>query len=210
MNNQLYIYDCLTGKLRVSDGNMMPVGAGPYAATDADNNSNPSGASFWSSNIVYFKANENFMFDVKAEKLRMQVVSSSDAIDVLESGAVDYVVPQFTKDNADRLTALEGDGFKSLDTWQLGYGYIGINGAFRIFADGSNQHSLDIMQITASGTQVINKAPKKFTSTPTVDFTSILPTSMPKIYGKDQAAAEKLLFDQEPPAFEGFIFRGNW
>ena len=29
MNNQLYIYDCLTGKLRVSDGNMMPVGAGP-------------------------------------------------------------------------------------------------------------------------------------------------------------------------------------
>lgn len=105
----------------------VPVGAGPYAATDADNNSNPSGASFWSSNIVYFKANENFMFDVKAEKLRMQVVSSSDAIDVLESGAVDYVVPQFTKDNADRLTALEGDGFKSLDTWQLGYGYIGIN-----------------------------------------------------------------------------------
>lgn len=105
----------------------VPVGAGPYAATDADNNPNPSGASFWSSNIVYFKANENFMFDVKAEKLRMQVVSSSDAIDVLESGAVDYVVPQFTKDNADRLTALEGDGFKSLDTWQLGYGYIGIN-----------------------------------------------------------------------------------
>lgn len=89
-------------------------------------------------------------------------------------------------------------------------GYIGINGAFRIFADGSNQHSLDIMQITASGTQVINKAPKKFTSTPTADFTSTLPTSMPKIYGKDQAAAEKLLFDQEPPAFEGFIFRGNW
>lgn len=28
MNNQLYIYDCLTGKLRVSDGSMMPVGAG--------------------------------------------------------------------------------------------------------------------------------------------------------------------------------------
>ena len=105
----------------------VPVGAGPFKATDADNNDNPSGASFWSSNVVYFKANENFMFDVKAEKLRMQVVSSSDAIDVLESGAVDYVVPQFTKDNADRLTALEGDGFKSLDTWQLGYGYIGIN-----------------------------------------------------------------------------------
>ena len=54
----------------------VPVGAGPFKATDADNNDNPSGASFWSSNVVYFKANENFMFDVKAEKLRMQVVGA--------------------------------------------------------------------------------------------------------------------------------------
>ena len=105
----------------------VPVGAGPFKATDADNNDNPSGASFWSSNVVYFKANENFMFDVKAEKLRMQVVGASDAIDVLESGAVDYVVPQFTKDNSDRLTSMEGDGFRRMSTWQLGYGYIGIN-----------------------------------------------------------------------------------
>lgn len=105
----------------------VPVGAGPYAATDRDNNDNPAGAAFWSQNVVYFKANDNFMFEVKADKLRMQVVSSSDAIDVLSSGAVDYVVPQFTKDNADRLSSMEKDGFVSLDTWQLGYGYIGIN-----------------------------------------------------------------------------------
>ena len=105
----------------------VPVGAGPFKATDADNNDNPSGASFWSSNVVYFKANENFMFDVKAEKLRMQVVGASDAIDVLESGAVDYVVPQFTRDNANRLSSMEDDGFRRMSTWQLGYGYIGIN-----------------------------------------------------------------------------------
>lgn len=105
----------------------VPVGAGPFAATDRDNNDSPSGAAFWSQNVVYFKANDNFMFDVKAKKLRMQVVGASDAIDVLASGAVDYVVPQFTKDNADRLSAMEKDGFVSLDTWQLGYGYIGIN-----------------------------------------------------------------------------------
>ncbi len=105
----------------------VPVGAGPYAATDRDSNDNPAGSAFWSQNVVYFKANDNFMFEVKADKLRMQVVSSSDAIDVLSSGAVDYVVPQFTKDNADRLSSMEKDGFVSLDTWQLGYGYIGIN-----------------------------------------------------------------------------------
>lgn len=105
----------------------VPVGAGPFAATDRNNSDQPEGSAFWSQNVVYFKANDNFMFDVKADKLRMQVVSSSDAIDVLSSGAVDYVVPQFTKDNADRLSSMEDKGFVSLDTWQLGYGYIGIN-----------------------------------------------------------------------------------
>ena len=28
MNKQLYIYDCLSGKLRASDGNFMTIGAG--------------------------------------------------------------------------------------------------------------------------------------------------------------------------------------
>ena len=105
----------------------VPVGAGAYVATDADNNDNPNGAAFWSSNIVYFKANEHFMFPVKTEKLRMQVISTSNAIDKLVSGEVDFVTPQFTKQNSDRLTSLKSKGFESLNAWQLGYGYIGIN-----------------------------------------------------------------------------------
>ncbi len=105
----------------------VPVGAGAYVATDADNNDNPSGMAFWSSNIVYFKANEHFMFPVKTEKLRMQVISASNAIDKLVSGEVDFVTPQFTKQNQDRLAGLKKKGFESLNAWQLGYGYIGIN-----------------------------------------------------------------------------------
>ncbi len=110
----------------------VPVGAGPYQATNADNDTNPSGASFWSSNIVYYKANEHFAslgekFEVKTEKIRMQVVSSSNALDVLQSKAVDYVVPQFTMANANRLDQMKSKGFAQLDSWQLGYGYIGIN-----------------------------------------------------------------------------------
>ncbi|MBQ8658110.1 MAG: hypothetical protein IJ506_03165 [Clostridia bacterium] len=105
----------------------VPVGAGAYVATDADNNDNPNGTDFWSSNIVYFKANEHFMFPVKTEKLRMQVVSASNAIDKLVSGEVDFVTPQFTKQNSDRLDSLKKKGFESLNAWQLGYGYIGIN-----------------------------------------------------------------------------------
>ncbi len=105
----------------------VPVGAGAFMATDANNSDNPAGTNFWSSNIVYFKANDNFMFDVKADKLRFQVVSPSNAIDKLASGEVDYITPQFTKANSDRLTSMKKDGFVNLDAWQLGYGYIGIN-----------------------------------------------------------------------------------
>ena len=105
----------------------VPVGAGPFMATNANNSNTPSGRDFWNSNIVYFKANNNFMFNVKAQKLRFQVVSSSNAIDKLESGEVDYITPQFTKANSDRLNTMESNGFKQLDSWQLGYGYIGIN-----------------------------------------------------------------------------------
>ena len=106
----------------------VPVGAGPYMATNRGNSNNPQGNEFVSGNIVYFKKNPNFMFEVKNEKLRMQVVSSSDALDVLASGAVDYVTPQFTQANAAKLNNMtkKGDIVK-LDAWQLGYGYIGIN-----------------------------------------------------------------------------------
>lgn len=106
----------------------VPLGAGAYQATNRNNASNPSGADFWSNNVVYFKANENFMFDVKTEKVQMRVISSSNALDTLEQAQVDYVTPQFTKDNYDRLIAMHNKGgFEYLAAWQLGYGYIGIN-----------------------------------------------------------------------------------
>lgn len=105
----------------------VPVGAGAYQATNRKNENNPSGNDFVNSNIVYFKANPHFMFDVKTEKLRLQVVSPSDALDVLQSGAVDFVTPQFTSANSTRLRGMTKNGFVKLDAWQLGYGYIGIN-----------------------------------------------------------------------------------
>ena len=105
----------------------VPVGAGPFAATDADNSNNPKGSAFWNNDVVYYKANTNFMFPVKAQKLRLQVVSSNNAIGQLETGAVDYITPQFTVDNHDKLTDLSGDGIQMISSWQLGYGYIGIN-----------------------------------------------------------------------------------
>lgn len=105
----------------------VPMGAGPYMASNRDNGDNPSGNDFVSGNIVYYKANPNFMFEVKTEKLRLQVVRPSDALDVLQSGAVDFVTPQFTQANAIRLDQMTSSGYAKLSAWQLGYGYIGIN-----------------------------------------------------------------------------------
>lgn len=105
----------------------IPMGAGPYKASDINNSDNPNGEDFVSSKVVYFKANNNFMFPVKTEKVRFQVVSSTNAIDKLANGEVDYITPQFTIDNSERLEGLKSKGIESMFSWQLGYGYIGIN-----------------------------------------------------------------------------------
>lgn len=110
----------------------VPVGAGPFVATDGDNRDNPSATGFWNQNVVYFKKNDNFnclgsQFEVQAEKLRFQVVSSNNALDKLKSGEVDYVTPQLTTANSNELERLKKDGIESMAGWQLGYGYIGIN-----------------------------------------------------------------------------------
>ena len=106
----------------------IPMGAGPYMATDKDNNSNPDGNAFFSDNVVYYKRNENFLLGApKIEKVRYQVLSASNAIDALEAGTVHYITPQFTQNNIDRLNSLASKGIDKKYSDQLGYGYIGIN-----------------------------------------------------------------------------------
>ncbi len=106
----------------------VPMGAGAYMATDADNKDNPDGNSFFKNNVVYYKANPYFMLGkANIEKVRYQVVSASNALNALETGSVHYVTPQFTQYNIDKINGLAKDGVKSMHTQQLGYGYIGIN-----------------------------------------------------------------------------------
>lgn len=87
-------------------------------------------------------------------------------------------------------------------------GYIGINGAFRIMDDGTNRHALNIMEVTAEGPKVISQAAKKFDTDEKNNFSNYV-QPMPKIYGKNQVEAERLLFQPEPQ-YEGFRFIGNW
>ncbi len=115
--------------------NGVPLGAGPYVATDADNDDFPSYGGFMSNNVVYYKANQNFFKEVPGadeslhppfiEKMRYQVVSSANAIPQLDQGSVDYIEPQLTRENMALINKM--DGVQHFETWQLGYGYIGVN-----------------------------------------------------------------------------------
>ena len=121
-------FDFMSNTVRANEVTKVPVGAGPYKATNRNNEDNPKGADFYVNNIVYFKANDNFMMGKpKIEKLRYQVVSAANALDALEKGEVHFVTPQYTQENIERINELADRGIESTYTDQLGYGYIGIN-----------------------------------------------------------------------------------
>ena len=111
----------------------LPMGAGSYKVTDANNSDTPSENDFYTNNIVYFKSNTNFetvgegINNAKIEKIRYQVVSSNNAIGALENGTVHYISPSLTNENYTKLMDMESKGYKMLTTDQLGYGYIGVN-----------------------------------------------------------------------------------
>ncbi len=111
----------------------LPMGAGSYKVTDANNSDAPGENDFYKENIVYFKANKYFetvgtgINNAKIEQIRYQVVSSNNAIGALQNGTVHYISPSLTNDNYTKLMNMESDGFKMLRTDQLGYGYIGVN-----------------------------------------------------------------------------------
>lgn len=121
-------FDFMKNVIQSSRNVKVPMGAGAYKATNSNNDDNPDGNAFFSNNVVYFKANENFLLGTpKIEKVRYQVVSASNAINALETGSVHFVTPQFTQNNIDKLNSLKADGIETTYTDQLGYGYIGIN-----------------------------------------------------------------------------------
>ena len=128
-------FDFMTDIVQSTRNIKIPMGAGAYKATDTSNSDTPSESSFYTNNVVYFKANENFttvgegIENAKINKIRYQIVSSNNAIAALESGTVHYISPALTTDNYEKLEALKKKGMVTLSTDQLGYGYIGVNSA---------------------------------------------------------------------------------
>lgn len=128
-------FDFMTDIIQSTRNIKIPMGAGSYKATNTKNKDNPSESEFYTNNVVYFKANENFntvgegIENAKIEKIRYQVVSSQNAIAALQEGNVHYISPSLTTDNYEKLEDLSKKGMVTLTTDQLGYGYVGINSA---------------------------------------------------------------------------------
>ena len=136
-NNQFGVefanFSFMTDIIQSTRNIKLPMGAGAYKVTDAQNSDAPSESSFYTNNVVYFKSNENFhtvgesIENAKIDKIRYQVVSSQNAIAALENGTVHYISPSLTTDNYEKLEALSSKGMVTITTDQLGYGYIGVN-----------------------------------------------------------------------------------
>ncbi|MBR1649105.1 MAG: penicillin-binding protein activator [Alphaproteobacteria bacterium] len=96
-------------------------------------------------------------------------------------------------------------------------GFAGINGVFRIFANGKNQHSMDVMQITPSADVVVNlaeqKFPAAFNESSSADIASLYDSAPPQIFGKDPAIVQQELFGRELGLenqnfnYRGFLFK---
>ena len=138
-NNQFGVdfgtFEFMTKTVQSVRNNSLPMGAGAYKATDRSNSDTPDRSEFFKNGIVYFKANNYFetvgsgLNNSKIDKVRYQVVSTANALAMLESGAIHYATPQLTNDNYDKIESLKQKGFASAMTDQLGYGYIGVNAA---------------------------------------------------------------------------------
>ena len=126
-------FDFMKSEIQSTRNVKVPVGAGAYQATNKDNTDKDLITGFFSNNVVYFKRNENFttvgdtIENAKIEKVRYRVTSASNALNDLATGAVHYISPQYTPYNMEQLQKLADKGMVSMNTRQLGYGYIGIN-----------------------------------------------------------------------------------
>jgi ABC-type transport system substrate-binding protein len=121
--------------LQSADKNGLPVGAGPYKATDSRGNDNSSRTGFFSNNIVYFKRNDYFttvgtgIDNAKIKFVNYKVLSDDRIIDALTTQSIDFGMPNATPTNTG-IVSQNSSFLASVNYSTGGYGYIGINPKF--------------------------------------------------------------------------------
>lgn len=114
--------------------NGLPVGAGPYMASDENGSTTSNKDTFYRNNWVYYVRNPYFetmgsgINNAKIKYLRYRVVGSDKILQALEAKNIDFGEPNATTDN---ISAIGGIGHLAYQQYQTnGYGYVGINPKF--------------------------------------------------------------------------------
>ena len=107
----------------------VPVGAGAYAASKSSGGiEGITAGEFYSLGVIYFERNPHFiMGPAEIKKVRYQIVSSSQMLNVLYSGEIDYIEPNAKPETIDELNGKKDQGIGNKSIRTSGYGYIGVN-----------------------------------------------------------------------------------
>ena len=107
----------------------VPVGAGPYAASQSSGGiDGVEAGDFYDKGVIYFERNPYYiMGPALIKKVRYQVVSATQMLNSLYNKEIDFAEPNANPETIAELDGKkeEGIGNKSIQT--AGYGYIGIN-----------------------------------------------------------------------------------
>ena len=111
----------------------LPVGAGPYMASNASGSGKVTSDNFFNNNFVYYERNPYFytlgsgISNAKIKYMRYKVVDSDQIINALANGDIDFGDPSATQEN---IAAVEVAGLGHVEIKTSGYGYVGVNPRF--------------------------------------------------------------------------------
>lgn len=107
----------------------VPVGAGAYAASKASGGiTDIEAGDFYSKGVIYFERNPHFLLGKpKIKKIRYQVVSSTQMLNSLYNGEIDFAEPNAKPETEAELNGKKDVGIENKSIRTMGYGYIGVN-----------------------------------------------------------------------------------
>lgn len=115
--------------LEMKDKNGLPMGAGPYKITDANNSETPTADGFFNNGICYLTANDYFCLGApKIKYLRFKTINQGSEFDSVATGEVHYSDPQASSTVINQITSdASYSHLNYILVDNLGYGYIGLN-----------------------------------------------------------------------------------
>lgn len=115
--------------MEIKEKNGVPMGAGPYKITDANNSENPTADKFYENGITYFVANDNFMLGApKIKHMRIKTINSGSELEAVLTSDVHYSAPQASATTINQITSdAKYSHLNYVLVDNLGYGYIGVN-----------------------------------------------------------------------------------